>query len=98
MTKNILSDFLVHEFSKAVAEDAWGYTQAIRKEAATAGWSALLAMQLSVVLKDGAFTVEYPKALEESIKIKEYGTDLVPPSPVIRNFLRSIPTQREIVV
>lgn len=70
------------------------YTKILRAWAIAAGWPVMVSVQLSVVMQKGRYIVDYPTSVQEQVLTLETGTQTVPPNPVIRNFLATIP-QRE---
>lgn len=70
------------------------YTRELQADATAADWPVIVTVQLSVILRKGHYTVEYPDSVREQIEILEFGTETVPPSPVIRNFMAKL-AQRE---
>lgn len=83
---NILSSLLDVELLNHTEE----LTQELREEATKANWPTIVVTQLSVVIKDDEFDIEIPPSIREQVEILEYGTETTPPSPVLRNFMKSV--------
>jgi hypothetical protein len=67
------------------------HTTDMRYEAHSSGWPAHLVAALNVrVTPEGHYKVQYPKDLEHEILTLEYGTEDVPPSPVMRNYFTKV--------
>jgi hypothetical protein len=67
------------------------HTTDLRVEAHTSGWPEELVNALHVrVTSEGHYKVQYPKNLEHKILTLEYGTEDVPPSPVMRNYFTKV--------
>lgn len=79
-------------FEASSVEDK--YTKNLQALAVSAGWPVLIAVQLSVKIKNGQYVVDYPDGIREQVIILETGTETTPANPVIRNFLATLP-QRE---
>jgi len=92
-----LDNLLTHHFTQASEADCAKYTQELRDAATRAGWPPVVALQLYVVLINGMFEAKAPPAIAATVDLLEHGTESVRPNPVIRNYLRTIPTQREVV-
>ena len=59
----------------------------LRLAADAGGWSDEIISKLSVEYKDGALSITYPDELEQQIQDLEYGSEGIPPRPVIRSFI-----------
>ena len=71
------------------------HTATIRRHAIEAGWPEHLANSITVgVTHDGAYRMRYPDHLEDDILRLEYGTQDVPPSPIMRNYFSHIGVAR----
>ena len=92
-----LDKVLTHHYTQASEEDCTKHTQGLRDAALKAGWPPVVALQLYVVLVDGMFDVRYPAGIKETVDRLEHGTESLRPNPVILNYLRTIPTQSEVV-
>ena len=64
-------------------------TQALRKDALSAGWPVALTKQLRVVITNTSMDVEYPENLASRVEDLEYGDGVTPPSPVFRKFAKA---------
>jgi hypothetical protein len=91
-----LDQILTHHYTQASEADCDKHTQGVREAALSAGWPPVVAIQLYVVLVDGMFEVRCPPGLKDTVELLEYGTESIRPNPAIRNYLRTIPTQREV--
>lgn len=89
---NSVTKVLLDSYAKAAVKEAVTLTANLREYARQAGWPIALVMQLSVSnnRSDGKWSVKYPKSIDGQIIDLEYGTDSVPPNPVIRNFIRGM--------
>lgn len=65
-------------------------TEELRDEATKAGWPTIVVIQLEIRVKDDELEVFYPSEVSEQVEILEYGTEVTPPNPVIRNFLKNL--------
>ena len=83
---------LLDSYAKAAVKEAVTLTANLRNYARQAGWPVSIVMQLSVSndRSDGKWSVKYPKAIDNQVIDLEYGTDSVPPNPVIRDFIRGM--------
>lgn len=61
-------------------------TASLRKEAANRGWPDEVSQALSVVVKQGVFTVDYPAEFQQKIEDLEYGSGAQAPAAAIRSF------------
>lgn len=50
-------------------------------------WPETVVSQLSIVHRDGEYTVYYPPAISAQVLFLEYGDQNTPPSAVLRTFL-----------
>jgi hypothetical protein len=74
-----------------IGADADRHTATIRRHALEAGWPKHLANSISVaVTHKGTYRMDYPPHLEDDILRLEYGTQDVPPSPIMRNYFSHI--------
>jgi len=64
-------------------------TQALRKNALSAGWPVALTKQLRVVITDTSMDVEYPESISSRVENLEYGDGVTPPNPVFRKFAKA---------
>ena len=64
-------------------------TQALRKDAISAGWPVALTKKLRVVMTDSSMDVEYPEDIATRIEDLEYGNGDAPPMPVFRKFAKA---------
>lgn len=89
---NSVTKVLLDSYAKAAVKEAVTLTANLREYARQAGWPIALVMQLSVSnnRSDGKWSVKYPKSIDGQIIDLEYGTDSVPPNPVIRDFIRGM--------
>lgn len=62
----------------------------LQDEATKAGWPIAISTQLGVRVEDGELSVDIPSTIKEQVEILEYGTETVPPNPVIRNFMMTL--------
>ena len=92
-----LDKVLTHHYTQASEEDCTKHTQGLRDAALKAGWPPVVALQLSIILKNGMFEAKVPSGLEETVDRLEHGTESLRPNPAILNYLRTIPTQSEVV-
>lgn len=92
-----LDQILTNQFTRASEADCDKHTQGVREAALKAGWPPIVALQLYVVLVDGMFDVRYPAGIKDTVDRLEHGTESIRPNPAIINYLRTIPTQREVV-
>jgi hypothetical protein len=82
-------DHVLNRYANAYAERSATYhTTTLKNNALAAGWPEDMVKHLKVVSENGAFSVRYPEEHNQSMLTLEYGTDVIPPSPVIRNFLQ----------
>jgi hypothetical protein len=93
-----LDQILTHHFTQASEKDCARYTQELRDAAVKAGWPPIVALQLYIVLTNGMFEAKSPPGIAENVERLEHGTESLRPNPVILNYLRTIPTQKEVVV
>lgn len=91
---NGLTEFIEQALRLDVDDLAGQYTKDLKAAATSANWPVIVIAQLEVVMSNGHYTVYYPDSIREEVELLEYGTETVPPSPVIRNFIASLP-QRE---
>ena len=70
-------------------------TQALRKDAISAGWPVALTKKLRVVMTDSSMDVEYPEDIATRIEDLEYGDGDAPPMPVFRKFAKANKTKIE---
>jgi len=70
-------------------------TQALRKDAVSAGWPVALTKKLRVVITNTSMDVEYPEDLASRVEDLEYGDGITPPSPVFRKFAKANKTKIE---
>lgn len=92
-----LDQILTHHYTQDSEEDCTKHTQGLRDAALKAGWPPVIALQLYVVLVDGMFDFRCPPGIKDTVDRLEYGTESIRPNPAILNYLRTIPTQREVV-
>jgi hypothetical protein len=64
-------------------------TQALRKNALSAGWPVSLTKRLRVVMTDSSMDIEYPEDIATRIEDLEYGDGTTPPMPVFRKFAKN---------
>lgn len=72
------------------------YTKELRTAATAANWPVIVTTQLEVVMVKGKLTVEYPDSIREEVELLEFGTQVTPPNPVIRNFIATLPKRERI--
>ena len=86
---NSVTKVLLDTYAKAAAKEAETLTANLRNYARQSGWPVAVAMQLTVSndRSDGKWYVKYPKAVDGQVIDLEYGTDSVPPNPVIHAYL-----------
>ena len=65
-------------------------TEELRSEATKLGWPVIVVGQLSVVVRNDDFDVDYPDAIKETVLLLEYGTEDIPPRALIRPFLKDL--------
>ena len=89
---NSVTKVLLDSYAKAAVKEAVTLTANLRNYARQAGWPVSIVMQLSVSNErsDGKWSVKYPTAIDNQVIDLEYGTDSVPPNPVIRDFIRGM--------
>lgn len=89
---NSVTKVLLDTYAKAAAKEAETLTANLRNYARQAGWPVSVVMQLKVSndRDDGKWYVKYPRAIDGQVIDLEYGTEQVPPNPVIRDFIRGM--------
>lgn len=86
-----ISDLIADALRLQIGNFEEEYTANLRAAATSAGWPVIAVAQLSVVLRNGSYSVNYPDSIREQVELLEYGTETTPPNPVIRNFTASLP-------
>lgn len=86
-----ISDLIADALEFQIENFEEEYTADIRAAATSAGWPVIVVTQLSVILRKGRYSVDYPDSIREQVELLEYGTETTPPNPVIRNFTASLP-------
>lgn len=68
-------------------------TDMLRAKAQERAWPLPIVMQLRVVYDEDhdSYTVTYPQGVKKKIEDLEYGTQKIPPNPVIRPFMNRMP-------
>ena len=82
-----LSELITNSISGAETEDSLITTQRLRTWCRMNNWPETVVSQLSIVHKDGEYTIYYPPSLSAQVSFLEYGDQDTPPSAVLRNFL-----------
>ena len=78
------------KYVKAYADHSAAFhTNTLKQNALAAGWPEDMVQHLKVVNDNGAHSVRFPEEHSDQIHTLEYGTDTIPPSPVIRRFLQA---------
>ncbi len=66
------------------------YTPKLRDYAASYGWPKDVSDNLKLTQSGTGHTVSYPQNIREQVLTLEYGTESVPPSPVMRTFMSKL--------
>jgi hypothetical protein len=82
--------YLSHKLKKSLDASAKYHTTLLRNRAKEAGWPDHISGGLQISVHNSAYRVSYPKAFRSEILTLEYGTDVIPPSPVIRTFMSHV--------
>ena len=88
-----LSDLILSSTSAAEIEDSRTHTQRLRTWCRMNKWPENVVGQLSIVHKDGEYTIYYPPSISTQVHVLEYGDQDTPPSAVLRNFLTNFISQ-----
>ena len=91
---NLLTEVIASLLDVELLNRTSELTEELKAEATKAGWPNILVSQLSVVVEDGDFSYRYPSELKETVELLEFGTEDVPPNPVLRNFMSNIKNKR----
>ena len=82
-----VNDAFKHIILQAKKKAASEYTPKLRDYADSYGWPKNLTDNLKLIQSGNGHTVAYPESLREEVLTLEYGTQDVPPSPVMRTFM-----------
>lgn len=85
----LIADILNYEAEGLEA----GYTEQLQAAATAAEWPIIVVTQLSIGIRDGRWAIDYPDSIREQVELLEYGTQVTPPNPVLRDFLATLPAR-----
>jgi hypothetical protein len=81
--KKVLNNFIKRAEKQATKD----YTNYLRKYANASGWPDGLTSRLNMSHVDDSHIITFPHELADQIRTLEYGTESIPPSPVLRTFM-----------